>query len=98
MTVSGAEMLASYAAGPLAGHPARGGPGRCMVPVTELDDAAHDQLIGAALAPAGLTPEVPGLPSGVEAVRRRAADGDPGCSCSITPADPRLSPRAAWTC
>ena len=42
---------------------------------TELDDAAHDQLIAAALAAAGLAPEIPGLPPGVEAVRRRAADG-----------------------
>jgi len=41
----------------------------------ELDEAAHDQLIAAALTAAGLTPEVPGLPAGVEAVRRRAAGG-----------------------
>jgi beta-galactosidase len=42
---------------------------------TKLDDTAHDQVIGAALAAAGLTPEVPGLPAGVAAVRRRSADG-----------------------
>ena len=79
MTVAGAEVLASYAAGPLAGRPAvtrhEVGPGSAWYLSTELDPAAHDQLIGAALAAASLTPEVPGLPAGVEAVRRRAADG-----------------------
>lgn len=44
---------------------------------TELDDAAHDQVIAAALAAAGLTPEVPGAPPGVEAVRRRGTGGQP---------------------
>jgi beta-galactosidase len=79
MTVTGAEVLASYAAGPLAGHPAvtrhEVGQGSAWYLSTELDDAAHDQLIAAALTAAGLTPEVPGLPAGVEAVRRRAAGG-----------------------
>jgi beta-galactosidase len=79
MTVTGAEMLARYAAGPLAGHPAvtrhEVGRGSAWYLSTELDEAAHDQLIAAALAAAGLTPEAPGLPPGVEAVRRRAAGG-----------------------
>ena len=59
---------------PGAAQPARGR-GSAWYLSTELDDAAHDQLIAAALAAASLTPEVPGLPPGVEAVRRRAADG-----------------------
>jgi len=77
--VAGAEVLASYAAGPLAGHPAitrhQVGPGSAWYLSTELDDAAHDQVIAAALAAAGLTPEVPGVPPGVEAVRRRGDGG-----------------------
>lgn len=44
-------------------------------PGTAAFRASHDQLIAAALAAAGLTPEVPGLTAGVEAVRRRATDG-----------------------
>jgi beta-galactosidase len=79
MEVTGAEVLASYAAGPLAGHPAvtrhEVGPGSAWYLSTELDGAAHDQVIAAALAAAGLTPEVPGTPPGVEAVRRRGAGG-----------------------
>ena len=79
MTVSSAEVLASYAAGPLAADPAitrhEVGPGRAWYLSTELDGAAHDQVIAAALAAAGLTPEVPGLTAGVEAVRRRGAGG-----------------------
>ena len=79
MTVTGAEVLASYAAGPLTGRPAVTqhdvGQGSAWYLSTELDDAAHGELRAAALAAAGLTPEVPGLPAGVEAVRRRAADG-----------------------
>ena len=79
MTVTGAEVLASYAAGPLAGRPAvtrhEVGRGSAWYLSTELDDRAHDQLIAAALAAAGLTPELRGLPAGVEAARRRAADG-----------------------
>ena len=79
MTVTGAEVLASYTAGPLAGRPAVTrhdvARGSAWYLSTELDDAAHDQVIGAALAAAGLAPEVPGLPAGVEAVRRRGSAG-----------------------
>jgi beta-galactosidase len=79
MEVTGAEVLASYAAGPLAGRPAVTrndvGQGSAWYLSTQLDEAAHDQLIGGALAAAGLTPEVPGLPAGVEAVRRQRGSG-----------------------
>ena len=79
MTVTSAQVVASYAAGPLAGRPALTrndvGRGSAWYLSTELDDAAHDQVIAAALAAAGLAPEVPGLPAGVAAVRRRADGG-----------------------
>jgi beta-galactosidase len=77
--VSGAEVLASYAAGPLAGRPAVTrhdvGQGSAWYLSTQLDDAAHDQVIGAALAAAGVAPVMPGLSAGVEAVRRCGANG-----------------------
>jgi beta-galactosidase len=79
MDVTGAQIVASYAVGPLAGHPAVTrndvGQGSAWYLSTQLDDAAHDQLISEALAAAGLTPEVPGVPTGVAAVRRRSGDG-----------------------
>ncbi len=79
MDVTGAGVLASYAAGPLAGRPAvtrhEVGQGSAWYLSTELDDAAHDQAIGVALAAAGLGPEAPGVPPGVEAVRRRGWAG-----------------------
>lgn len=79
MEVTSAQAVASYAAGPLAGHPAITrndlGQGSAWYLSTQLDDAAHDQVIAAALAAARLAPEVPGLPASVEAVRRRSSDG-----------------------
>ena len=74
MTVTGAGVLASYAAGPLA-CPAvtrhEVGQGSAWYLSTELDNPAHDQIIAAAVAAAVPAAEVPGLPAGVEAVRRR---------------------------
>ena len=61
---------------PLPGSTARlsvrrvGRPGR-----TRLDDADYGALVGRLLKEAGVEPELPGLPAGVEAVTRHAADG-----------------------
>ncbi len=74
-----AQVLARYATGPVAGHPAvtrnDAGPGSAWYLSARLDDDAHRRVLGEALARAGLTPLVPGLDPGVEVVRRRAADG-----------------------
>ena len=86
---AGAQVLASYAAGPLAGRPAvtrhEVGPGSAWYLSTQLDDAAHDELIGAALAAAGLAPEVPGRHGRGGGGAATAAAARPGCSCSTTP-------------
>jgi beta-galactosidase len=75
----GAQALVCYAAGPLTGAPAvtrHGfGAGTGWYVSTRLDDPAYASLIGRVLAETGVTPVLPGLPSGVEAVRRHAADG-----------------------
>ncbi|OAH09895.1 beta-galactosidase [Streptomyces jeddahensis] len=42
---------------------------------TRLDDADYGALVGRLLKEAGVEPDVPGLPAGVEAVTRHAADG-----------------------
>ena len=39
------------------------------------DEATFDGLLNALVAAAGIAAALPGLPSGVEAIRRRAADG-----------------------
>ncbi|MEV0722299.1 beta-galactosidase [Micromonospora purpureochromogenes] len=73
----GAEVLASYADGPLPGVAAvtrhRVGRGTAWYVGTRLDEAATDRLVGRLLAEAGARPPV-AAPSGVEVVRRR--DGD----------------------
>jgi beta-galactosidase len=75
MRTCGAAVLATYAAGPLAGLPAvtqnRLGPGTAWYLSTRLEDAAHDRVVREALTAAGAGPLVPGLPSGTEVVRRR---------------------------
>ncbi|GHE67674.1 substrate-binding domain-containing protein [Streptomyces capitiformicae] len=42
---------------------------------TRLDDADYGTLVGRLVKEGGVEPDVPGLPAGVEAVTRRAADG-----------------------
>ncbi|MCX5209901.1 beta-galactosidase [Kitasatospora sp. NBC_00240] len=79
LRTEGAETVTSYAAGPLAGLPAvtrhRFGAGTGWYLSTELDEEAYRALVGRILEESGLKPEVAGLPPGVEAVRRRSADG-----------------------
>jgi beta-galactosidase len=79
LRTEGAEAVTAYAAGPLTGKPAVTrygfGAGTGWYVSTKLDDAAYRALIGRVLAESGVRPEVAGLPAGVEAVRRRAADG-----------------------
>jgi beta-galactosidase len=76
---TGAEVLASYAEGPLAGLPAvtrnAFGAGAAWYVSTRLDDAAHARLIAQAASAAGVRPAVTGLPAGVEAVRRHGGAG-----------------------
>ncbi|MEH0825169.1 MULTISPECIES: beta-galactosidase [unclassified Micromonospora] len=73
----GAEVLASYADGPLPGVPAltrhRLGAGTAWYVGTRLDEAATDRLVARLLAEAGARPPV-AAPTGVEVVRRR--DGE----------------------
>ncbi|MGH8861103.1 MAG: beta-galactosidase, partial [Jatrophihabitantaceae bacterium] len=74
----GAEVLASYAAGPVAGSPAitrrSAGSGHAWYVGTELDRDALDSVLGRVLDEAGIAPAVTGLPDGVEAVRRVGPD------------------------
>ncbi|NYF57840.1 beta-galactosidase [Micromonospora purpureochromogenes] len=73
----GAEVLASYADGPLPGVAAltrhRVGRGTAWYVGTRLDEAATDRLVARLLAEAGARPPV-AAPTGVEVVRRRAGD------------------------
>jgi beta-galactosidase len=75
MCSQGAEAVATYASGPLAGLPAvtrhAFGQGVAWYVSTRLDGASRDRLLRRVLAEAGAEPVVPGLPAGVEAVRRR---------------------------
>ncbi|MFE4616753.1 beta-galactosidase [Streptomyces sp. NPDC056747] len=75
----GAETLATYTHGMLTGSPAltrhRSGTGQGWYLSTRLDDADYAALVGRLLKEAGVEPDVPGLPAGVEAVTRRAPDG-----------------------
>jgi len=74
-----AEVVASYAEGPLAGQPAitrnAYGDGVAWYVSTRLPAPAQDRLIGDAAAGAGVGPVVPGAPPGLEAVRRRGENG-----------------------
>ncbi|MGR6318165.1 beta-galactosidase [Micromonospora soli] len=73
----GAEVLASYADGPLPGVPALTrhpvGAGSAWYLGTRLDDATTDQLVARLLAESGVRPAA-AAPTGVEVVRRRSAD------------------------
>jgi beta-galactosidase len=74
----GAEPVACYRDGPLAGAAAvtrhAFGSGAAWYLGTRPDDASMHRIIAAAAAAAGVSPVVTGLPPGVEAVRRQAAD------------------------
>ncbi|MEU1019616.1 beta-galactosidase [Streptomyces sp. NPDC005898] len=75
----GAQAVVTYTHGMLAEGPAltrhRSGDGQGWYLSTRLDDTAYAALMARLLAEAGVEPEVPGLPAGVEGVVRRAADG-----------------------
>ena len=74
---AGAEVLASYADGPLPGVPALTrhavGAGAAWYVGTRLDQAATDRLVARLLAESGARPPVD-APAGVEVVRRRAGE------------------------
>ncbi|MDG4856827.1 beta-galactosidase [Streptomyces sp. T-3] len=75
----GAQTLAAYTHGMLTGSPAltrhRFGTGQGWYLSTRLDDADYAALVGRLLKEAGVEPDVPGLPAGVEAVTRHASGG-----------------------
>ncbi|MFE5714028.1 beta-galactosidase [Streptomyces sp. NPDC056501] len=79
LRTEGAETLATYTHGMLTGSPAltrhRSGTGQGWYLSTRLDDADYAALVGRLLQEAGVEPDVPGLPAGVEAVTRHASDG-----------------------
>ncbi|MBB4921008.1 beta-galactosidase, partial [Kitasatospora kifunensis] len=76
--LEGAEAVAHYASGELAGRPAvtrhRHGRGSAWYLSCHLG-ADVGPVLDLPLAEAGVAPELPGVPDGVEATRRRAADG-----------------------
>jgi beta-galactosidase len=72
---TGAEVLESYVDGPVAGAPAVTRNGRAWYVGTRLDDPSLDRLVGQVCAAAGVVPVLPDRPPGLEAVRRRHADG-----------------------
>jgi beta-galactosidase len=76
---AGAEVLASYAEGPLTGLPAvtrhSFGGGTAWYVSTRLDDGGRDRLVSRILGQVAVEPVVRGAPSGVEVVRRVAGDG-----------------------
>ncbi|MGW4586583.1 beta-galactosidase [Amycolatopsis thermoflava] len=74
----GAEAVASFDGGDLAGSPAvtrhAYGAGVAWYLGTRLDPAGMRELVDRVAAEAGVRPVMPGLPAGVQAVRREAAD------------------------
>ncbi|MGN9906284.1 beta-galactosidase [Phytohabitans sp. LJ34] len=70
----GADVVARYAAGPLAGAPALTRHGTAWYTSTRLADPDLARWLGAVAETAGVAPTHP-VPAGVEAVRRRHADG-----------------------
>ena len=70
----GAEVIARYAAGPLAGGPALTRRGTAWYTSTRLADPDLARWLGAVAETAGVAPTHP-VPAGVEAVRRRHAGG-----------------------
>ncbi|GAQ50501.1 beta-galactosidase [Streptomyces acidiscabies] len=79
LRTEGADPVAAYTGGPLAGSPAvtrhRFGAGEGWYLSTRLDDTGYGALVARLLAGTGVGPDVPGLPAGVESVTRHAADG-----------------------
>ncbi|MFC5380182.1 beta-galactosidase [Aquipuribacter nitratireducens] len=75
----GTEVVAEFADGPCAGDPAvtrrAVGAGSAWYCATRLPDDGTDALVAALAAAAGVRPVVPGLPPGVDAVRRRGDGG-----------------------
>ncbi|KOV82936.1 beta-galactosidase [Nocardia sp. NRRL S-836] len=75
----GAETVAAYTDGMLAGSPAITrhdfGAGHGWYLSTRLDDADYTALVARLLDTVGVGPVLPGLPPGTEAVTRVAADG-----------------------
>ena len=76
---TGAEVLARYSGGPLAGCPAltrnRYGAGTAYYLTTQLDGADLDALLRRVSTEAGVVPVLADPPPGVEAVRRRHPGG-----------------------
>ncbi len=79
LRADGAEVVTSYADGPLAGLPAvtrnSFGDGDAWYVSTRLDESCLDRLIGSVLSRAGVMPVADGAPPGLEAVRRHGDDG-----------------------
>jgi beta-galactosidase len=77
--LAGAETLVAYTHGMLAGAPAltrhRFGVGQGWYLSTRLDDADYAALVDQLLDEAGVGPDLPDLPPGVESVTRYASDG-----------------------
>jgi beta-galactosidase len=75
ITPNGAQVLDRFADGELTGRPAitrhAFGDGAATYLATRPDEATMAAVIGRALADAGVTPVLPDLPAGVEAVERR---------------------------
>ena len=95
-----AEVVTTYAAGPLAGRPAvtrrAAGDGVAWYLGTLPDDDSLGALLDRVVAEAGVAPAaVP--PAGVEVVRRRSTRRAAGCSCSTTPTSTARSPRPGTT-
>lgn len=75
----GADVIATYAGGALAGEPAitrnSFGGGLAWYVSTRLERPAHEKLLKSAAAAAGAGPAMPDMPPGVEVVRRHGAAG-----------------------
>jgi beta-galactosidase len=78
LRAEGAETLAAYTHGMLAGSPALTrhdlGTGHGWYLSTRLDDTAYGALVSRLCAEAGVGPDLPDLPPGVEVVTRHAPD------------------------
>jgi beta-galactosidase len=79
LSADGAEVLARYSGGVLDGLPAvtrrAAGDGVAWYLSTRLDGDAYTRLLTGAAEAAGVRPALPGIPPGVEAVRRHGMDG-----------------------
>jgi beta-galactosidase len=74
-TATTAEVLVTYADGPLTGAPALTRRGNAYYLTTHLDDGALRALLTTIARAAGVEPVLDDPPPGVEAVRRRHPDG-----------------------